>query len=143
MSEESSQSAGLVTRRVRSGISKLLSRVLPTRTKRLILFASLSARFCDDKAKFDSATLHKLNSIMVLSSSDQALSLPMHLSKVIWKGDSGNTLLYPTKSDTEAPGEDVINTILNEIPVWLRYSNKKGMREDLERLISHRNLIAS
>lgn len=141
MSEEISQTSGPVTRRVRSGISGLLSRLLPTRTKRLILFASLSARICDDKTKFNSATLHKLNSVMALSSEDQALALPVQLSKVIWKKDSGNVLLYPTKDAAAAEG--VVDKIMSEIPGWLKYSNKKGMREDLQRLLSHQELITS
>lgn len=129
-------------RSIKSAFSGLLGRMLPTRTKRLILFASLSARFCGDKTKFNSTTLHKLNSVMSLSSEDKALALPVHLSQVIWKGDAGNVVLYPTSSDAQ-PADDVVNAILNEIPEWLRYGNLKGMREDLVQLMSHQELITS
>lgn len=142
MSKKSSKLVGPLARCVKSLLSGLLRRLLPTRTKRLILFASLSARLCDDKTKFNSATLHKLNAVMALSNEDQALALPVHLSRVIWKKDSGNVVLYPTQMDTK-PTEDVINAILNEIPSWLKYGNRKGMREDLVQLMRNQELITS
>lgn len=143
MSEKNFQETETKAQRSRFGISALLGRILPTRTKRLILFASLSARFCGDKSKFNSTTLHKLNSVMALSSEDQALALPVHLSKVIWKTDAGNVMLYPTPQTDAAPAEDLVNSILNEIPSWLRYSNRKGMREDLVQLMKNQELIVS
>ncbi len=137
-----SKRQGIVTRAVHTVLSLLLGRVLDDRMKRLILFASLSAKFCGDKTKFNSATLHKLNNVMALSSNDQALALPVHLSKVIWQGDSDREVLYPTATNPE-PEDELVNKIINSIPEWLRYSNKKGLREDLVLLLKEQELITA
>lgn len=125
-----------------SAITAILGRLLPASKKRLILFASLSARISKDKAKFNISTLHKLNEIMVLSNRDDALLLPVQLSKVIWSGDDGNVVLYPTP-DNQMSEDDVVNKIMSEIPDWLKYSNMKGIKEDLLRLLHHQEVIVA
>ena len=59
---------------------------LPSRTKRLILVTSLTARVKNDP-DLDRATLKRLNELLDLCSSENAMRLPAHLSSVIWNGE--------------------------------------------------------
>src|SRR5471032_2898722 len=84
--------------------SSVLSRILPDHSKRQILFASLAAcRANADKTRFNKATLHKLNRLMVLSEHEDPLQLPIRLSKVIWSGEKGDIILWSMTQDTEPP----------------------------------------
>lgn len=116
----------------------VLSKHLPNRTKRLILFASLSARMCNT-TRFDKTTLSKLNQVMLLGSDDNALKLPMQLSKAIWKGDNGVQVLHPEPQ--AADPDEVINRVLDAIPSWLRYGHSETIRADLKTFMSHQGLL--
>jgi hypothetical protein len=118
----------------------LLMKHLPNRTKRLILFASLSARMCNT-TRFDKSTLSKLNQVMLLGSDDNALTLPVQLSKVIWKGDAGVQVHYPEPQAVDP--EEAISRVFEAIPQWLRYAQPETIRADLMTFMSHRDLIAA
>jgi len=108
----------------------------------MILFASLSASISGDKFKLNSSTLHKLNDIMALSKRDDALTLPVKLCKVIWRGDAGEIVLYPAKAGSNEEDE-LVSKLLSLIPEWLKYPNKKALREDMVQLLRNQELIVS
>jgi hypothetical protein len=69
----------------------MLDKHLPRRTKRLLFLASFFASVKDEKEpSFDDPALQKLNQLMRLSNTDSALKLPVHLSRVIWRGRTFN-----------------------------------------------------
>lgn len=121
-------------------LAGLLMKHLPNRTKRLILFASLSARMCNT-TRFDKTTLSKLNQVMLLGSDDNALNLPVQLSKVIWKGDTGVQVLCPEPQAIDP--QAAIERVFQAIPSWLRYAQPETIRADLMTFMSHQDLIAA
>lgn len=63
----------------------VLGYLLPSRIKRMVMIVSLYSLYKGvDNVKED--TLHKLNRLLVLSHSDEALQFPRYLSTVIWNG---------------------------------------------------------
>lgn len=118
--------------------TNMLTKNLPDRTKRLVFLASITPRVCATTT-FDKPTISKLNQVMALSSQDGALELPIQLSRVIWKSDAGDSVIYPGqgKSGTEA----IVERYLEATPKWLRYSDRKQMHDDLCRLIENRDML--
>ena len=123
-------------------VSSVLARVIPVHIKRMILFASLSAKMSGDKFKLNSSTLAKLNDVMALSKRDDALTLPVKLCKVIWRGDAGEIVLYPAKAGSSEE-EEMVTRLLGLIPEWLKYPNRKALREDMVQLLRNQELIVS
>ncbi len=142
MDEATSQKPLSLGQRLKHRVSVTLGRPLSDKHKRLILFSSLSAKFCG-QTKFNNTTLHKLNQVMALSNRDDALDLPVKLSRVIWSGDRGDVVVYPTPETVKVSEDEIVAKIMSAIPEWLKYSNKKGMREDLARLIRYQDVITS
>ncbi len=119
---------------IQSLTTKILTRALPDRTKRLVLLSSLYAWLCNT-TQFDDKTINKLNKIMELSSQDSALKFPMQLSSVIWHGDGNSTQLYPAPQLDE---ETMINQILARVPKWLKYSDDRSVSQDIIKLLANR-----
>lgn len=122
------------------GMISLLDSQLPRRTKRLIFLASFSARMKNER-QFDNDTLEKLNKLMVLSNSDSALKLPIHLSKVIWNGRTLNDICAdsfaegPLSTDRVAVAAE---QIVNRMPNWLRYGRRNDIVADVKKLLLNR-----
>lgn len=128
------------TASIKTVFSNLLTKNLPDRIKRLVFLASLLPRLCENQ-KFDKSVIHKLNQVMALSlSGDRALDLPIQLSKIIWRGDHGSTIVYPVR---EPEVEGVINRVLKTTPAWLQYQDQVSMRADLSKLLHNRDMIVA
>ncbi len=126
---------------VHTASNQILTKVLPSRAKRMILLSSLFAQICSPKDQIDPRTIHSLNKLMALSHEDQALKFPMHLSKVIWRGDKNTITLYP--SDDQLSIEQTIERLVSNIPSWLAYSSLDIIKEDIRQLFNHRAQIAA
>ncbi len=142
MTEANTKKESIVNPKSSTLVTSILARVIPVPIKRMILFASLSANISGDKFKLNSSTLHKLNDVMALSKRDDALILPVKLCKVIWRGDAGEIVLYPAKEGSSEE-EEMVARLLSLIPDWLKYPNRKALREDMVQLLRNQELIVS
>lgn len=120
-------------------VTKVLAKVIPDRTKRLVMLSSLYASMCN-KTNFNSNTISKLNKIMALSSDDKALEFPMQLSSAIWHGDQGKTILHDSNAQ-QLSVHDVIEKILNTMPQWLIYSDRESVSQDIAKLLANRSKL--
>lgn len=120
-----------------------LSKHLSNRIKRTIFLASFWARVKDDE-QIHPAMLKKLNDVMVLSNTEEALMVPVQLSRVIWNG----------RTSTEICRTDVLEKVLSEdqirsaassvnltMPTWLKYAEKDKIESDIKTLLGHRSLV--
>ncbi|MDR3392330.1 MAG: hypothetical protein P4L77_11410 [Sulfuriferula sp.] len=122
-----------------------LDRHLPRRTKRLLFLASFFASVKDEKEpSFDDPALQKLNQLMRLSNTDSALKLPVHLSRVIWRGRTFNEIcgdpmlegqLTPDRLDGAA------HSIISFMPKWLQYGRPEDIEKDVKQLLMHRQIF--
>lgn len=117
---------------------------LPNRTKRLVFLASLTARLKGSET-FDQETLHKLNKVMILSSSDSALKLPVQLSRAIWHGKTSyeifNAELDATCSLNQAYLKELASRVISAMPAWLRYASDDAIEHDVEQLLENRSIV--
>lgn len=127
----------------RSGFA-LVGVYFPERTKRLIFLASFSARLRDQDS-FDRETLHKLNQVMALASNAQSIALPMHWSKVIWRGRTIHDItakeVLSTTTFSKERLQQLADRVLQAMPAWLRYGTDSVMREDVARLLDNRSVL--
>lgn len=140
-------------------ITSFLTRILPDRTKRLVLLSSLTARLRDTNF-FDQCTIEKLNKLMVLASNPEAIGLPVHLSKVIWQGKDVKYIMHSCFLNQSvsllANGDEsarysniqlsITNTAMNIIdgmPSWLRYGKKDEIMNDIVNLLNNYEDIVS
>ena len=114
-------------------LSAILSKILPDRTKRLVLLSSLYALICGTTS-FDSETINKLNKVMKLSNKDKAWEFPMQLSSVIWRNYEQQFAVYPFNNIQDT--ERVISSIIAKIPNCLRYSDDQSIIKDISRLFT-------
>jgi hypothetical protein len=128
----------------RAGVVNLLGVSLSERIKRLIFLASFSARL-EDRTTFDSETLVKLNEVMALCSTEAAMNLPVHLSKVIWRGKTIHDIVdqaeVTSRASTQERLQRAIEQVLAITPEWLRYGSEARMREDLVRLFNYQKTV--
>ena len=93
----------------------------------------------------DNETLAKLNTVMVLSSSDSAIKLPVVLSKAVWNGRTISEITHDEVRTPQTLTKDRLQTIatsvLSAMPKWLRYDNDAAIRADVVKLIDNRNLV--
>lgn len=73
-------------------VVNVIGYLLPRRIKRMVLIISLYSLY-KGQDNIDDQTLHKLNQLLRLSHSDEALQLPRYLSNVIWKGRTTEDIL--------------------------------------------------
>lgn len=111
----------------------ILSYVLPDRTKRLILLASLGYRF-REKGSVSTITIERLNALMKLCHSQDALPLTGKIGKVIWN----DTLILDVSQELQqvpAPSPVYLNPIVEKLlsvmPGWLRYSDEEVIKDEL------------
>ncbi len=116
---------------------------LPPKMQRVLLIGSLSALLFTQKRSVKTTTLHKLNSVMELCNHEPALLMPMHLSKAIWRGDRGVEVFDMTQvaADNDHKVVELIEDIFSKIPAWLKYATDGEIKQDLRKLIEHRETI--
>jgi len=127
----------------RKGASGFFFKHLPNRTKRLVFMASLTARLKGSDT-FTDDTLRKLNTIMSLSNSDSAMKLPVHLSRVIWRG-KGSYEIFNDNVDksslTQTQIKNAISRALDAMPAWLRYCDDAVIEKDVQCIIENRSIV--
>lgn len=120
-----------------------MSWLLPTRTKRLIFLSTIFAgvKGINDP---DVKMLNQLNTLLNLSSVDEAVALPMCFGDFLWRKRLADGIRLQhrkhavlqlsevnNKSLTQAEMRIVSNAIINATPCFLRYDSKTKMRADL------------
>lgn len=121
----------------RKWLTHRLDLKLPEDTKRSILLSSLSAKvhLCDGLRP---ATLNKLNEVLALSHSANALRIPVHLKSVIWQGKEMHDLDQFFEVDKPTSTLDqVMDYVQRWAPSWLLY-DRQQLKEDLLKLYAHR-----
>lgn len=122
--------------------ARILGHVLPRRMKRLIFVSSFIAHI-KNSTNPDKELLSKINKLLMLSSSDEALLLPVQLHQQIWH----KVVLKDVLSEKNIEIDDIsqiasysfkkpqIRTLSEEIirviPNWLMYGSKTQIRSDL------------
>ena len=117
----------------------LLSYVLPNRTKRLILLASLGYRF-RESGSVSAVTIERLNALMKLCHNQDALPFTGKVGKVIWN----DTLILDVSQELQqvpAPSpvylNPIVEKILSVIPGWLRYSDEEVIKDELMTMLKY------
>ncbi len=111
------------------------------RMKRLTSIASLFA-YVKGSTEIDSETIAKMNAVMALASDESAMTLPIHLSKVIWCDRNGKPLLSmdvlaeAIKTHDSETISSAISDVVAGMPEWLRYSGEADMKADLEKFFN-------
>ncbi len=125
---------------IKESITKWLSKILDSRSKRMIVLASLFAKLCGDRNKIDIGIAHKLNQVLCLSSKDDALMFPIQISHVIWK--DGGDISTLSKDDISGKIHEEAIRLSNFIPSWLRYESLDSMVSDIEKLITYQKQLS-
>jgi hypothetical protein len=126
-------------------LSRFLDVHLPPRMKRLVFLASLTARLRGSET-FDDDTLRKLNKLMVLANSENALRLPIQLSRAIWNGKTAYEITHDTlQQGDESFGKERLKSlahcVITAMPSWLRYGDDSDIEKDLNCLLGNRTLV--
>lgn len=124
--------------------SLLLAKLLSSRIKRMMFISSLYAYIKQIKTPDEEIAL-KLNQVMCLSSKEDALMLPMALSKYIWR--NGGNIHCSTEEvqmdklsetlrrvDSLAQQRIISEQVIQNTPQWLQYGSHRRMRYDLMEL---------
>lgn len=136
-------------------LGKVLGHILPNRTKRLIFVSSFIAHIQNCETT-DKNLITKLNTLLHLCGSDNALVFPMQLHDKIWKNANIEQLFQEKGFETSTDlalltvnkpktmskkirtlSEDIIKVM----PAWLRYSSNSQMRQDLITLLLNIGVI--
>lgn len=107
---------------------EVLDAVIPNRTKRLIMLSSLCPVVAEKK-DLTNEYIAMLNSQLSLSREEDALKLPMAMSRSIWNG---------LPDEVHVVNEDpnhVAYRIMAAIPNWLRYDNDNVILDELRNLL--------
>ena len=119
---------------VKWGISSLSNK-----TKRLVYLSSLMASVNDTQV-LDLEVMNKLNKILKLVSVKlDAMSLPVHLSGVIWKYKHLCTAEFQSFRECSLNGTCAtvqIRKLVETTPQWFRYASFDEIVQDLETLFS-------
>lgn len=131
----------------RQAFIRFLDQRLPRRTKRLLFLASFFARVKPEKEpSFSTPVLAKLNTLMELSNRDTALKLPVHLSHAIWRGKSLDEICGDKILDGEVTTERLehaTQSIITQMPKWLRYGRPSDIEKDVRQLLIHRAIFTT
>lgn len=112
-----------------------LNRHLSSRIKRYFFITSLWAYFNED-TNYDKETLRKLNIVMSLGSTEDALFIPALMNKVIWKDNITQNqipLELLMEKDIETKTGNLLQA-LDNIPKWLVYDKREVIEEDIRNL---------
>lgn len=115
---------------------------IPRHMKRLVLWASVVSAY-RKSTKVDNSCVKALNDLLGLASKESAMSLPITISKVIWKDVDGVVQILhdadcPTASSQTA---QLRERFIKAIPAWLSYSTDVKMGEDFEKFVQHRSTV--
>jgi len=125
-----------------------LGKVLPRKTKRLILISTIigGIKNIDNPSK---TFLKKINELLHVSTIDEAMALPMVFGKKMWRDKLPDNFFFyylkkPALNIDEVghkelkPAEVRIaaNTIIKSSPGWLRYDSNRVMRSDVVNVLS-------
>lgn len=124
---------------------RILEKILPDRTKRLIFVSSFLAhiQICDSS---DRNLISKLNLLLDLSADDNALVLPMQWHERIWsdvhvdkilhdKGIEISNINQILEIEFMSPKVRTLSEdIIKAMPKWLKYDSNTRMRSDLIKL---------
>jgi hypothetical protein len=115
---------------------------MPSHLKRMVFIASLTG-VVNDTVEPDAEFIKKLNKIMNLSESgDNALKLPIFVSKLIWKHTEyiQKDLDVLVSPDTgKLLKQECIGRIAYYIPTWLKYADSDTVTQDLCKLFQPTN----
>jgi len=117
----------------------LVGKSFPERTKRLVLITSLVGSF-GDAVKIDAETLHKLNKIMSLCSTESAMELPIRLSRAIWNGKTSYEIFNDKFTDSTMDGvriKRIAEYVASTMPKWLCYGDAATIVKDIEQLLAN------
>lgn len=124
-------------------VTKVLTNILPHKTKRLFFIASLIASIKNIKDPDDNI-LVLINQKFDLSDSREALALPVWVGVKLWFGrvpknlclqcNDGIPLINLADLDGKrlTPGEMRVaaNSVINCAPNWIKYGSRRTMRND-------------
>lgn len=129
----------MFARYIEGKTASLFGRIINSRSKRMIVLASLFAKLCGDKSKIDLSIVHKFNQVLHLSNKDDALMFPIQITKLIWK--DGVRVVELTHSQLEEHIRDEATRLVNFIPDWLRYQGIEEMVADIETVIRYQKQL--
>lgn len=130
-----------------ASFSGLLGGILSERMKRLVFLASFSARMKNQASTpFDHETVHKLNQLMTLCSTEEAIQFPVILNKVIWRGRTVFEIVADQQILSSYPFDkerlqQLASRVLEAMPKWLRYGTDDTIRGDVEKLLTNRSVL--
>lgn len=86
----------------------------------------------------DQRVLHRLNDIFDLVSSEDALKLPMRVSRLVWKDDTAIAPIMETmqKNRDQSTLATYAAFVVDRLPQCLRYGNRDGMVGDFTQLFT-------
>ena len=121
-------------------IGHLMGNKLPLRIKRLIFISSVFGN--TTKETVNTETLKRLNLVMQLASSENALGFPVLLSHAIWRGKD---VVYVNaedilNSEKQSDFSKYIKQIVSSAPSWLKYDSEAGMEQDLKQMFLNLNI---
>ena len=126
-------------------LARLLQRLLPTTTKRMIFFSSFTA-YVRDIHDPDAVLCAKLNDMFSLSENANALKFPMKVSPCIWGDLNVEGLSRIGIRDSLVLGSDeklamakkriIAKHVVKEMPAWLQYDSNRAMTADIVRLLT-------
>lgn len=122
-------------------LSFTFNKLFSKRVKRLVFISSIVGLVYKSKEP-DLTLISKLNSVLHIANSAQAMQLPYRVKSVIWKDADLTTLSHSGKSlclaDIETfdiDKEDIERLtvqVVSQTPWWLKYSSPEVMCEDLK-----------
>lgn len=126
---------------LRQLVGNLLNKKLPTKTKRQVFLVSFAA-LLKGATTYDQETFSKLNRVLALSESgDNALAVPVILSKVIWNGKTSMEVCQENVlegSFTSDRISHIVSNILNIMPKWLHYGATEEIEKDVAVILKDR-----
>ena len=124
-------------------LSVLFNKLFSRRMKRLVFISSIVGLVYKVKDP-DIKVISKLNAILDLANSPQAMELPYRVKSVIWKdkdlniqGHDGKAIHIEDVKTFEMDSKDIDNLstqVVSQTPWWLKYSSTEVMCSDLKTL---------
>lgn len=126
---------------IRRFISNMLKDMLRKEMKRKIFLASFAA-ILKGVTTYDRETFSKLDRVLLLSEQNEdALAVPVILSKAIWKGKESIEICGDNVFDGEFNQDrisNVVGNILSNMPSWLLYGDTEEIERDISVILTER-----
>lgn len=110
-----------------------IARVLPSHSRRLVLWSTLYGLICNNR-NLTASTAGELNELLGLAKCDKATALPIRLGSVIWT-DLAKCLQAITDAMHGKNIAECADDFTASVPRWLRYASERFIREDFERIV--------